>query len=138
MYINWLPVLGAAVLMFILGWIWYSNALFGRTWRALSGISEEYHAQMSQDKKRMWKVMSTYFVSLVLMAWALSYAVVFAGAYGVWDAIRLGFCLWVGFGIPATIGSVLWERKPWKYYGINVGYLLVALLAGTIILTLWF
>ncbi len=138
MYINWLPVLGAAVLMFILGWIWYSNALFGRTWRALSGISEEYHAQMSQDKKRMWKVMSTYFVSLVLMAWALSYAVVFAGAYGVWDAIRLGFCLWVGFGIPATTGSVLWERKPWKYYGINVGYLLVALLAGTIILTLWF
>lgn len=94
--------------------------------------------QMAQDKKRMWKVMSIYFISLVLMAWALSYAVVFAGAYGVMDAIRLGFYLWVGFGIPATIGSVLWERKPWKYYGINVGYLLVAFLAGTIILTLWF
>jgi len=124
--------------MFILGWIWYSNALFGRKWRALAGISEEYHMQMAQDKKRMWKVMSIYFISLVLMAWALSYAVVFVGAYSIMDAFWLGLCLWVGFGIPATIGSVLWERKSWKYYGINVGYLLVALLAGSIILTLWF
>ncbi len=137
MFINWLPILVAAAVSFVIGWIWYSDSVFGLVWRRLAGVSEEYHMQMAQNKKRMWKLMALYFVSLLLTAWALSFAVILSGSYSIVDALYLGFLVWLGFGIPATIGSVLWEGRPWKFYGINVGYLLLALLVSSIILTLW-
>lgn len=137
MYINWLAVLVAAVASFLIGWIWYSDRVFGKEWRRLSGVSDALHQQMASDKKMMRKTMSIYFVSLLLMAFVLAQGVGLAGAYGVIGAVRLAFWTWLGFVVFGSIGSVLWERRPWKFYGINAGYALVTLIVSALILGLW-
>ena len=39
--INWLAVLVAAIVIFVLGGLWYSPVLFARRWIALQGRTEE-------------------------------------------------------------------------------------------------
>ena len=40
-HVNYLAVLVSAIAIFILGGLWYSKALFAKTWIALMGITEE-------------------------------------------------------------------------------------------------
>jgi hypothetical protein len=136
-YINFPAILVASIASFVLGWLWYSDFIFGRRWRALGGISEEYHQEMSGDKKQMTKSMVLYFISLVLMVGVLARVLFYMGAYGIVDGITTALWMWFGFVVPSMLGMVLWEKKTWCYYLINVGYILLALLASGIILTLW-
>ena len=39
--INWLAVIVAAIVIFVLGGLWYSPALFAKRWIALQGRTEE-------------------------------------------------------------------------------------------------
>ena len=41
LHVNFLAVLVSAVVIFLLGGLWYSKALFASKWIALMGISEE-------------------------------------------------------------------------------------------------
>ncbi|QQR82879.1 DUF1761 domain-containing protein [Candidatus Campbellbacteria bacterium] len=137
MYINFLAVFLAGGVSLFLAWAWYSNFLFGRQWRALSGLPDEYHQQMATDKKMMAQTMLIYFVGLVLMAGVLARVLFYMGAYGVMDGITTAFWMWIGFVAPCMLGMKLWERKTWAYYFINVGYVLLALVVSGVILMLW-
>jgi len=135
--VNWFAIIVAAIVSFVLGWIWYSDKVFGKKWRQLFGVSEEMHQQMAADKSRMMKTMSIYVLSLVLMAFVLARIVLYTGAYGVSDGLVAGLWMWLGFSVSASIGSVLWERRPWKYWMLNAGYMLLALLVSGAILASW-
>lgn len=126
--LNILGTVLAAIAAFMLGWAWYSNALFGKTWRRLSGVSEEQHLEMSKNKARMWKVMSLYFVSLLILAGFISYFLNTLLVVSIGEAWKLMACVWFGVALPATIGSVLWERRSWTFYAINVFYTLGSML----------
>ena len=39
--VNWLAVFVAAIVMFVLGGLWYSPVLFGKKWLSLQGKTEE-------------------------------------------------------------------------------------------------
>ena len=75
------------------------------------------------------------------MAFVLSHALVFASTYlntsGISAGLQTGFWNWLGFVVPVTVGSVLWDGKPWKLWFINAGYYLVMLLIMGVILALW-
>ncbi|MCR4274969.1 MAG: DUF1761 domain-containing protein [Candidatus Campbellbacteria bacterium] len=136
-YINFTAIFAASVASFLLGWLWYSDFIFGRRWRTLNNVSEESHQQMSGDKKKMTKSMVLYFVSLVVMVGVLARTLFYMGAYGIGDGISTALWMWIGFVVPSMLGMVLWEKKSWEYYFINVGYLLLALITSGVILTLW-
>ncbi len=36
--VNWIPVLGATIAVFVLGGLWYSPILFGKPWAAANGF----------------------------------------------------------------------------------------------------
>lgn len=42
---------------------------------------------------------------------------------------------WLRFYLPVDIGTVTWEKKSWKLFGINTGYHFVILLVAAVILT---
>lgn len=96
---------------------------------------------MKGKSDEMVKLYGITFVSSLLMAFVLSHALVFAGAYlgssGVSAGIQTGFWNWLGFVAPVTVGSVLWEGKPWKLWVLNNSYYLVSLCAMGILLALW-
>ncbi len=136
--INYLAVLLAGVVNMILGAIWF-GPLFGKQWAALAGMTPE---KMEEAKKKGMVVSyALMFAGSLLMAFVLAHALVYASAYmkmsGLAAGLTAGFWNWIGFVVPVTIGVVLWDGKPWKYWCITYIYNLVGLLLMGAILALW-
>ncbi len=136
--IHYLAVLLSAVASMIIGFVWY-GPLFGKMWMTLSGMTQE---QIEQAKKS--GMSSSYFIAFLgslLMSYVLAHALIFASTYlqvqGIQAGLTAGFWNWLGFIMPVTLGSVLWEKKPWKLWIINNGYHLITLLVMGAILAIW-
>jgi hypothetical protein len=107
--------LAAGVASMILGALWYSPALFGKAWRAASGVTE---AQANSANRA--KTLGAAFVLAVIGAAVFAMflgprpAPMFATAAG----LAAGLC-WVAgsFGI-----NYLFERRPLRLFLINGGY----------------
>jgi hypothetical protein len=131
--VNYLAIVIAAAANFVLGFMWY-GPLFGRPWRAMMGIS---NSNMNKPDG-MWKMFSIQLIGALLMAYVLWHSLVFAATYtnttGMAAGLMVGFWSWLGFVAPVSVGSVLWENKPWKLWFINTGYYLAALLIMGVIL----
>ena len=136
--INYLAVLASAVVMMVLGGLWY-GPLFGKQWSALMGWSaEEMKAKMAKGMAKSYVLMA---LGALLMSFILAHAIIFADAYlnmsGVSAGLEVGFMNWLGFVVPVSLGTVLWDGKPWKLWVINAGYYLAGLLLIGVLLALW-
>lgn len=136
--INYLAVLVAAVATMVVGFLWY-GPLFGKKWMALSGITT---ADINKSKaKGMGRSYAIAFLGSLLMAYVLYYFVFFANAYfdkwGPLAGAASGFWAWVGFVIPLTLSSVLWEGKSWTLWFLNIFYYLTVLLIMGATLSSW-
>lgn len=132
--INYLAVLAAGIVGFVIGMIWYSPALFGKPWMGLMGLNE---AGMKEHKKGMGKKFIATLIASLVMSYVLAHVVDFAQAATLVEAVMAGFWTWLGFVATIMLGSVLWEGKPKKLYAINVGHYLVVLIVMAVILVLW-
>lgn len=128
-----LPVLIAGVAAVLLGWVWYSPALFGSVWMRMINMSPE---MAERGKKRMPLSALAALISTMLVAWFLSYIGTVLGVYDWLGAMLLGFWCWLGFTAPPMLGMVLWEMKPVRYYLIVAGYWLVSFVVMALIVTL--
>jgi hypothetical protein len=137
--VNYWAVVASAIVMMILGALWY-GPLFGKEWARLMGlkIPEKMSEKERQVMMRSYGLMA---LGALIMSFALAHIVVFAENYlrvsGVWGGLQAGFMSWLGFVAPVTLGTVLWEGKPWKLWFINVGYYLVGLLVIGVLLSIW-
>jgi len=124
---TFLAIVVSAVVGMVVGALWYSPLLFGKTWMKLMGLTK---SSMDKAKKKgMGKSYFTMFISLLVMAYALS---LFLNVDGLMGA----FWIWLGFIATIMFGSVIWEGKPLKLYFINVfHWLAVILVMGTILST---
>ena len=141
--INYLAVLLSGVAAMILGFLWY-GPLFGKEWARLMGWTPEKMAAMKSDpaaKNAMIRSYAIQFVGALVMSFVTAHSLVFASAYmnvsGVIGGLEAGWWNWLGFIVPSTIGMVLWEGKPWKYWMIVAGYWLVYLLLSGVIIGAW-
>ncbi len=140
--INYLAVLGAAIVAIGLGFLWF-GPLFGKQWMASMGITPDKMEAMkaSAKEKGMGKTYVLMSLSTLIMSYVLAHALVFASSYlnvsGIAAGLQVGFWNWLGFVMPVTLGSVLWDNKSWTYWAITSGYYLVALLLMGEVLALW-
>ena len=136
--INYLAVIVAAVVNMAIGSLWY-GPIFGKIWTALAGMTEEHINEAKT--KGMGKSYALAFLGSFIMSYVLAHALVFASeyfkVYGFSAGLMAGFWNWLGFVAPVTLGSVLWEGKPWKLWFLNNGHYLVALLCMGAILAMW-
>ena len=91
--------------------------------------------------KSMNQLYAMAFVGSLVMSYVLAHALVFASSYlnvsGTQAGLMAGFWNWLGFIAPVTLGSVLWEGKPWKLWVLNNSYQLLTLLLMGVILATW-
>ncbi len=137
--LNYWAILVAALFAIVLGALWF-GPLFGKQWMRIIGIAMpgEMTRSMKQSMMRSYAIQAI--ASLVMsfvLAHMLAFTMSFMEVEGIFGALTGALWLWLGFVVPATIGSVLWENRPWKYWFINAGYYLVALCGMSAILTLW-
>jgi len=130
-HINWLAVLAAAISTFVLGGLWYSPLLFGRSWMKENNLDNAALA-----KSNTTKVFGLSFVFAVIMAANLAAFLAEPKTTVSWGATA-GFLAgfgWVALGI-ATIA--LFERRSAKYVLINCGYMTVSFVVMGLILGAW-
>jgi hypothetical protein len=136
--INYLAVLVSAVVMMVLGALWY-GPIFGKQWARMMGFTPEKMAEA--QKRSMAKSYILMALGALVMSFVLAHAVIFANAYlnmgGASAGLAVGFANWIGFIAPVSLGTVLWEGKSWKLWMINSGYYLVGLLIIGVILAVW-
>ncbi len=128
-----IKVLVAAVSSMVLGFVWYSPLLFSKPWMKLSGITKE---SMKKDQKN-GSMNKTYAISTlisIVMAFVLNRLFNIVGINSVYSGVMMA--LWIGVGFIATtmITTVLYDKKPWTLYFINVGYQLVSLVLMAVVL----
>jgi len=136
--LNYWSVLGAVAAAIVLGTVWY-GPLFGKQWMRIVGttMGEMTHAAR-QSMMRSYAILAiSVFVMAFVLAHALSFASAVTDAEGVIASVTTAIWVWLGFIVPPTLGPVLWENRPWKYWFIVSGYYLVSLILMSVILTVW-
>ncbi|EQA62504.1 DUF1761 domain-containing protein [Leptospira alexanderi] len=139
--INYLAILAAVVVHFIIGSVWY-GPVFGKAWMKEMGIPLD----VKPNIKDMIKPMGLMVVGSFLTAYVLFYTT------NVWRASSWhagedspayvygffsGFYTWLGFYLPILINTVTFEGRSWKLFFINAGYNLISLQVIAMILSYW-
>jgi hypothetical protein len=137
--INWWAILVTTIISVVLGSLWY-GPLFGKTWMSSVGISMP-SVITPEIKKMMYRSYLLVIIGSILMNFVLLHSITFGSAYlqitGVMIGLQAAFWNWLGFVVPVSLGPVLWENRPWKYWFITAGYYLVVLLINGPILAAW-
>ena len=126
--VNYLAVLVAGVAYFVIGGLWYS-VLFGRAWRAASGVSPE--GGMAGGPLVVSFIVGLV-ISLVLAMIARS-----TGASTVGHGIVLGLVIGVGVAFMLILLGQMFERRAPALTWINGSYHIVAMIVAGIIVTIW-
>lgn len=131
--VNIIAILIAGVVNMAIGFVWYSKALFGKPWMKELGRTE---AQIKESSKKMGPFYGVMAVASFVMAFVLANVLYFFNADTVMAAVQTSFWIWLGFVATIGLNMVIFEGKSFRYYGITVGYYLVALIAMGVVLTL--
>jgi len=107
--VNWLAVFVAAIVMFVLGGLWYSPVLFARRWLALQGRTEEQERAQAAAANMPLMYISAFF----------------------------GAMAWVGFVAPTTYATAMFSGKPKQLWFIDSTYYLVSFMLAGLILAAW-
>ncbi len=136
--INYFAVIINVVIAMGVGFAWY-GPLFGKEWARLMGWHDEATIRKMQEGAGSSYALSA--LGALVMSFVLAHSIIFASTYlgtpGVFGGIQGAFWSWLGFIAPATLGTVLWDKKPWKLWVLNNGYWLVVLLLMGIVLGAW-
>ncbi|WP_309609519.1 DUF1761 domain-containing protein [Flavobacterium sp.] len=159
MEFNFLAILIAALSTLFIGFIWYSDKVFGTVWMREAGLNKE-----ELQKGSMIKILVLSFIYSFLLAFMMQFIVIhqfgamgmiggdptkalpsytnFMSDYGI--AFRTfkhgalhGFMAGVLFALPVVAINALFERKSWKYIAIHAGYWIITLMVMGAIVCGW-
>lgn len=132
--VNNVAVLVSGVVIFLLGGLWYSPALFAKRWVALIGKSEE---ELKANAGSMPLSYLSVFLCGLVTAWIMALVVGnFATATAV-DGALVGAICWLGFAGATSFGTALFSGKPKSLWLIDSGFNLVAFVIAGVILAAW-
>lgn len=126
--LNYLAVLLGAIIIFMLGGLWYSPLLFAKPWMSLQGKTAE------EIKADGGGTAALYVIAFICALVQSLFIALFFHIMRVGDVpsgIHIAAMLWVGFTAPAMLVNALFSFRPWKLWLIDAGYFLAAyVLAG--------
>jgi hypothetical protein len=117
----------------IIGSVWYSPMLLGRTWMEEVDKSED-------ELKKEFNPLKTYgiaFLSNLFIAFSLAQLMAHSNATTVAAGIRLAFLCWFGFIVAPMVINSLFEGKSFKLILVDSGHHLIVILVFGIILGAW-
>ena len=119
--VNYVAILVAAIANMVVGYLWYSQMLFGKAWMKMMGKKD------MGKKDSMLMMMAAGYVSSVVMAYVLAIFIQLNGATTPLMGAMAAFWPWLGFVATVTLGSVLWEGKSIQLWVLNAAHHLVGM-----------
>jgi hypothetical protein len=134
--VNYLAVLVAGIVIFVLGGLWYSKVLFANRWIALMGINEE---QMKADAARssMPLMMLQAFLTGLIIAWGMGVVLRHFHNLSAARGAMVGALCWLAFAAPTSYATNLFSMRPKALWAINSFYNLVSFVLAGVILAVW-
>ena len=137
--VNFLAVLVAAIVIFVLGGLWYSPFLFAKKWIALQGRTEEQERAQAAAANMPVMYVSAFVCSLVI-ALVMAHIMVHMASIMPVGAVHgafFGFMAWLGFAAPTSYATAIFSGKPKQLWLINTSYNLVSFMLAGLILAAW-
>jgi hypothetical protein len=135
-----LTALISTLISMVLGFLWYSEKMFGKLWGQVVGMrpsSEMSPEENDAFKKGMMPVYALNTFLTFIMFFGLSFFGVFLGPLNLLGAVIFGGLLWLAFVMPIFGISALWSGKPknlaWKMFLVPAGYQLVCFIIAGIV-----
>ena len=159
MEFNFLAILIAALSTLFIGFIWYSDKVFGTVWMREAGLNKEQMENGNRIKILILSFLYSFFLAFMMQfivihqfgamgmiggdpTKALPSYTNFMADYGI--AFRSfkhgafhGFMAGVLFALPIVAINSLFERKSWKYIAIHAGYWIITLMVMGAIVCGW-
>jgi hypothetical protein len=126
--INWLAVLVAAIVVFVLSSVYY--ILLGTQWAKVSPNARP--GERPQPAKVALELVRSLIVAAVVAGLASK-----GGIDHLGSGLLLGLALWVGFPSVLWTGAIIWENTPWKLAAIHAGDWFLKLLVIAVIVSIW-
>jgi len=130
--LNYVAILVSGVILWVLGAIWYSPALFAKPWMEILGIKK---GESKQSGLMLGMVAS--FIGDVVLSFILAHLIFWANAFGFANGCVLGVLVWIGFIAAPNLPQGIYEKRPFKLFAINSGYWLVGLFIVGGLLSAW-
>jgi len=138
MNINYIAVLIATVVQFVIGAVWYSF-LFGKLWGKIHGFDKLTKAVQQQMVKKMGPFYALQFIVTVMTTFVL--ALFDAELPQVWHAFGIAGWLWLGFVLPTQVSAVIFGgvESKWiaKKIAVQAGASLACLMGGAAVLQIF-
>ena len=131
-HLNFWPILVSGLILWLLGAIWYSPALFAKPWMALLGIQKS-----ASNRKSLVPGMISSFIGDLILAFVLAHITHWAHATTYGRGAFIGFLVWFGFFAAPNFPQGIYENRPFKLFAINNGYWLVGLIIVGVVLGVW-
>jgi len=129
-HVNLLAVLAAAVLQWLLGWLWY-GVIFNKSYRSLLGVPED------KKPENPGGMMALIFITNLILAFAVAQLVMLSHVATMTMGMYIGVVCGLGFVAPPLLAQHVSEGKPFKLFGINAIYWLIAMGLSGCLLACW-
>lgn len=127
--LNWLAVIVAALAYFIIGFVWYSNFLFGSQYREATGQPDD----SPPDPVAIVGNLVAWFVAAV----ALGLIAEAIGADTWDDGLVLGLVAGIGFVFTHVLSDILYTKRPNSLLWILGAYNVIGFAVMGVILGSW-
>lgn len=133
--VNYLALVVATVVVFVVGMLWYSPMLFGNAWAKLVGMDMKKKKSKEEMMKGMVPGMIFSLIGTFVMGYVLSGFL--SSGMEMNQALELAFFIWLGFMGVNTISEVFYQGRKFPLWVIDSGYKLVSILIVAAILVSW-
>lgn len=127
--LNWLAIVVATLLTFVIGAIWY-GPLFGKPWMKEMGFTEE-----DLKDANMAMIYGTAFVLELIMT--INLALFIGDSTSIMKGLAVALHMGLGFIALAMAVNALFSRTTVRLWFINAFYFVVCFLLNSTILVLW-
>ena len=129
--LNWMAVVVSALSAFMIGGLWY-GPLFGKTWQALSGLSDD-----DVQQGHPAKVYGGAFVLNLVAAFGMGMLLQLHPTPDLGTGLNIGILIGLAFVATSFGINYLFASKPLFLYLIDAGYMVVLMSIMGIILGAW-
>ena len=119
MEINWLTVMAAAAMGFVVGGIWY-GPIMGKRWLAATGLTEE-----DVQQGHMPSIYGGALIFSIIASAMLAHVYAAYGDLELGRKVLIAFGIGAAFVIPAIGTNYLFSQKTRQLFFIDAGYWLL-------------
>ena len=129
--LNLIALIVSTVIYFILGSLWYSPALLGKTWLKYQKTNPH------EGKGHLPLILSATFVLSFIVCTGLAFLVVKTEVDTLLGGLKLGALCGFAFVFSTSAVNAMFDKKPLTLLLIDAGYHITGILISAVILAIW-